>query len=247
MKRAADLLLSVIVLFLSLPLTVPTMILIWLQDFHSPFYLAPRVGKDGREFLMVKFRSMVVNADRTGVDSTSRNDPRITAIGAFVRRYKLDELPQFLNVLSGKMSVVGPRPNLRRGTDTYTEAERLLLTVKPGITDFASIVFSDEGDILAGSVNPDRDYDHLIRPWKSRLGIFYVKHCSFLLDLQLTWLTALALFSRKRALAAIAQLLDKLGADDRLIEVSRRSSALVRYPLPGQENDAPSESKAVNS
>ena len=135
------------------------MILIWIHDFHSPFYIAPRVGKSGQVFNMVKLRSMVVHADKTGVDSTSSSDPRITPIGHIVRKFKLDEFTQLWNVLKGDMSLVGPRPNVKRETDLYTRVEKGLLSVCPGITDFSSIVFSDENEMLRDSKDPDIDYN----------------------------------------------------------------------------------------
>src|SRR5258706_11897139 len=148
-KRLFDVVLSFFGLAAASPVLVPTTIAVWLQDFHSPFYIAPRVGMGGRNFRMVKLRSMVINADRTGVDSTGAADRRITAVGRFIRRYKLDELTQLWNVLLGDMSLVGPRPNVKRETDLYTEVEKGLLAAQPGITDFSSIIFSDEGEILA--------------------------------------------------------------------------------------------------
>ena len=124
---------------------------------------------------MVKIRSMIINADKTGVDSTSSDDMRITSVGKVIRKLKLDELSQLWNVLIGDMSLVGPRPNVKSETDLYTKIEKNLLNVKPGITDFSSIVFSDEGDILSGSDDPDLLYNQLIRPWKSRLSLFYIE------------------------------------------------------------------------
>ena len=132
--------------------------LIWWQDKHSPFYIAPRTGRNERPFRMVKLRSMVINADKSGVDSTAANDRRITGVGQFVRRYKLDELTQLWNVLKGDMSLVGPRPNVERETRMYTPVEKRLLSVRPGITDYASIVFADEGDILKEYADPDIAY-----------------------------------------------------------------------------------------
>ena len=111
---------------------------------------------------------MIINADSSGVDSTSATDSRITSIGHVIRRFKLDELTQLWNVFLGDMSLVGPRPNVRKETDLYTIPEKLLLTVRPGITDISSIIFSDEGDILANKKDPDLAYNQLIRPWKSR-------------------------------------------------------------------------------
>jgi lipopolysaccharide/colanic/teichoic acid biosynthesis glycosyltransferase len=176
---------------------------------------------------------MRVNADKIGVDSTSARDPRITPVGHFIRRYKLDELTQLWNVLLGDMSLVGPRPNVERETRLYTPEERKLLTVKPGITDFSSIVFSDEGEILKDQADPDIAYNQLIRPWKSRLGIFYVEHYSLGTDLALIWLTAVALVSRPRALEGVRAKLAVLGAPPEILEVASRQSALIPTPPPG--------------
>lgn len=233
MKRIFDIALSAMGLVVSSPILIPAMIAVWLQDFHSPFYIAPRVGKGGRLFRMVKLRSMIVNADKTGVDSTGANDRRITAVGRFIRKYKLDELTQLWNVLVGDMSLVGPRPNVKRETDLYTDVEKSLLSVRPGITDFASIVFSDEGEILADKPDPDLAYNQLIRPWKSRLGLFYVERANMLLDLRLIVLTAIAIVDRQRALSSVARLLNTLGAPEELIEISKRKQALVPQPPPG--------------
>ena len=155
MKRLFDIVGSSLGLIVASPVLLPVMFLVWKQDGHSPFYVAPRIGKGGKQFKMVKLRSMIINADKSGVDSTGVNDQRITKIGHFIRRYKLDELTQLWNVLIGDMSLVGPRPNVQRETDLYTVLERKLLTVKPGITDISSIVFSDEGDILKDVEDPD--------------------------------------------------------------------------------------------
>ena len=130
-KRLFDILVSAIGLVVSSPILIPVIIAVWLQDFHSPFYIPLRVGKDGKLYRMVKLRSMVIKADKTGVDSTSAKDPRITPLGHFIRKYKLDELPELWNVLWGSMSLVGPRPNVKRETDLYTEVERGLLSISP--------------------------------------------------------------------------------------------------------------------
>ncbi len=232
-KRAFDIFVSFSGLVLTLPVTLPTAIAIFLQDYKSPFYVAERVGKDGKLFRMVKFRSMVVNADKSGVDSTSSADARITAVGRFVRAYKLDELTQLWNVFKGNMSLVGPRPNVKRETDLYTEEERHLLDMKPGITDFASIVFSDEGEILRNVEDADIGYNQLIRPGKSRLGLFYGKKSSLWLDIQLVALTAVAIVSRETALKGVCSILEKLGAEPKLVEVARRELPLVPMPPPG--------------
>lgn len=215
------------------PVLLPVIFLVWRQDRHSPFYVAQRVGRGERSFRMVKLRSMIVNADRSGVDSTSSADSRITPVGHFIRRWKLDELTQLWNVVLGDMSMVGPRPNVQRETDLYTPDEKVLLSVKPGITDFASIVFSDEGEILKGQADPDIAYNQLIRPWKSRLGLFYIKHQGIVLDLKLVVLTALAIVSRPTALSLVAGMLDRMGADAALVRVARREELLVPTPPPG--------------
>lgn len=236
MKRMLDIVCSFFGLVVLSPFLIPVMILVWLQDFHSPFYVAPRVGKDGRIFQMVKLRSMVANADQTGVDSASADDPRITGIGRFIRKFKLDEFTQLWNVLKGDMSLVGPRPNVKRETDLYTDVEKGLLDIKPGITDFSSIVFSDENDILKDSKDPDIDYNQLIRPWKSRLGLLYVRHQSFLLDCVLVLLTVVALVSREKALFGVNKLLILLDAPADVIRVSKREKPIVPYPPPGTDS-----------
>jgi lipopolysaccharide/colanic/teichoic acid biosynthesis glycosyltransferase len=232
-KRLLDVAISAIGLLLSLPVLAPVLFLVWAQDRRSPFYVAKRVGKGGKHFRLVKIRSMVVGADRSGVDSTSAGDPRITPLGRWVRAYKLDELPQLWNVLRGEMSLVGPRPNVQRDVDLYTDLEMRLLSVKPGITDLSSIVFSDENEILRGSPDPDLEYNRLIRPWKSRLGLFYLDHRSTILDLQLIALTAMAMVSRKAALRGLERILLVRRAEGSLIEAAARRGPLVPYPPPG--------------
>jgi len=233
MKRLFDFVASFFGLLIASPVLLPVMFLVWRQDGHSPFYVAPRVGRNGVPFKMMKLRSMVVNADKSGVDSTGSNDMRITPVGHFIRRYKLDELTQLWNVLKGDMSLVGPRPNVQRETDLYTPQERQLLSVKPGITDFSSIVFSDEGDILKDQPDPDIAYNQLIRPGKSLLGLFYIENRSLLLDIQLCWLTVVAVLSRQTALSKIQLILQRLGADPLLLEVAARQKPLAPRPPPG--------------
>ena len=233
LKRAFDFTAALFGLILTSPILLPVIVAIWLQDFHSPFYVAPRVGKSSKLFKMVKLRSMVVNADKVGVDSTSARDPRITRAGNLVRKYKLDELSQLWNVLIGDMSLVGPRPQVQRDVAIYTEEERRLLSVKPGITDMSSIVFADEGEILKDSQDPDLEYNQLIRPWKSRLGLFYINHQSFFLDIRLIFLTAVAILSRERALTRIQKILDCLGAEEMVKRVAMRQEPLKPFSPPG--------------
>lgn len=235
MKRIFDVVAAFLGLLAASPILLPAMFLVWLQDRRSPFYVAKRVAKGGGEFQMVKLRSMVVGADRSGVDSTGAADARITPVGHVIRRFKLDELTQLWNVLQGDMSLVGPRPNVKRETDLYTDVERELLSVKPGVTDFASIVFSDEGDILKDHADPDIAYNQLIRPGKSLLGVFYVRHRSLVVDIRLCVLTAVAIVSRTRALRGVTSLLRSLGAPADLVALASRQEPLVPMPPPGSD------------
>jgi lipopolysaccharide/colanic/teichoic acid biosynthesis glycosyltransferase len=235
MKRLFDIIFSLAGLLLMSPVLLISILLIWLQDFSSPFYIAPRVGRYGKTFRMAKLRSMVAGAEKSGVDSTAATDQRITWVGHLIRRYKLDEFSQLWNVLKGDMSIVGPRPNVQREVVLYTEQECHLLDVRPGVTDLASIVFSDEGDILAGSEDPDLKYNQVIRPWKSRLGLLYVRKRSFLLDLQIIWLTVIAILSRERALRGVQRVLKRMGGDTQLLNVALRKEPLQPYPPPGSD------------
>jgi lipopolysaccharide/colanic/teichoic acid biosynthesis glycosyltransferase len=236
MQQVIDRLLAAVGLVVLSPILLPVMFLVWWQDKHSPFYVAERVGKDERGFRMVKLRSMVINADKSGVDSTANNDRRITRVGHFIRRFKLDEIMQLYNVLKGDMALVGPRPNVRRETDLYTKQEKRLLTVRPGITDLSSIVFSDEGSILEGTEDPDIAYNQLIRPGKSLLGLFYIDNRSFWMDLRIIVLTVMAVLSRRRALNGVVGILRELDAPTQLIEIAARDKPLLPAPPPGAKS-----------
>ena len=234
MKRVLDITAATVGLIALSPLLIILSILIWLQDYHSPFYVANRMGRGERPFRMVKFRSMIVRADLSGVDSTAGDDPRITSLGKFIRRFKLDEIPQLWNVLKGEMSLVGPRPNVERETVLYTQDEKRLLSVRPGITDLASIVFADEGDILEGSTDPDLKYNQVIRPWKSRLGLLYVDaEPSAARDLKVIALTIQGALDRDAALAGVHRIAAQLGADQQLLEIITRHSPLPPGAPPG--------------
>jgi lipopolysaccharide/colanic/teichoic acid biosynthesis glycosyltransferase len=184
---------------------------------------------------MVKFRSMVVGADKIGGSSTAATDRRITPVGQFVRAYKLDELIQLWNVLKGDMSLVGPRPQVLSDAALYTSVEKQMLSVPPGITDPASIVFSDEGKILEGSSDPDLLYNQIIRPWKSRLALAYIDHRSFWMDIWLIILTVVSIISKPTALCVLATLLNRWRLDPLVIRMAVRQEPLMAYPLPGAE------------
>ena len=228
--------LSLIGIIVLMPIITVFSTLIWLQDFKSPFYVADRVGKHGKLFRMIKFRSMIVNASSSGVDSTADDDNRITNIGKVVRKFKIDEIPQLFNVFLGQMSFVGPRPNVLNETNLYSKVENKILTVRPGITDFSSIVFSDEGDILKGSKNPDLRYNQIIRPWKSRLAIIYIENQSLLIDIKLIIWTILGIINKRLVLKNITNFLINIDCDQRLINTCKRDKELEPFPPPGFNN-----------
>ncbi len=234
-KRIFDILFSLSGLLFFSPILIVFLISVWRFDKKSPLYISPRIGKNSKIFNLIKIRTMTVDADKKGISSTSDNDSRIIPIGQKIRKYKIDELTQLLNVLIGNMSLVGPRPNVKSEVDLYTEIEKELLSVKPGITDFSSIVFSDEGKILENKENPDLSYNQLIRPWKSRLGLIYIKHQSILLDLELMIFTVVALISKAMALKWVVKKLEKFDVDQKIIEVAKREKELIPFPPPGSD------------
>lgn len=188
-KRLFDLLISSIALAVLSPVLLLLAVLIKKADGGPVFYMGVRIGKEGRPFIMYKLRTMVAGADRMGAASSPEDDPRVTGIGRFLRKYKLDELPQLVNVLKGEMSLVGPRPQVPWAVKLYSEEEKRLLTVRPGMTDWASIRFRDEGEILRGSPDPDRDYFEKIAPEKMRLGLEYIARASIVTDLKILFTT----------------------------------------------------------
>ena len=194
-KRLFDIIFS----FLGLILTAPILVIIaFLIKINSPgpvFYRVERVGKNGKLFKIFKFRSMVKDAEKLGGPSTAADDPRLTEIGKFLKRVQLDELPQLINVLKGEMSLVGPRPEVKLYVDMMTEEEKnLILSIRPGMTDLASLWNFREGEVLKGSPDPEKTYLEKIRPEKIRFQIEYVKNRSFLLDLKIVAKTILKLF-----------------------------------------------------
>ena len=233
MKRLLDVTFAAVALIALAPLLLTAGALIWLTDFRSPIYPGVRVGRNGRPFRIAKLRTMVPDAERTGVLSTAADDQRVTAIGRVLRRLKIDELPQLWSILKGDMALVGPRPNVSKEVGLYSEEERVLLTIRPGLTDYASIVFSDLATILHGSTDPNLDYRRLIRPWKSRLGLHYVRTRGLATDLALIVLTAVCLVSPALARRGVQGLLRRTGARADLIRVAGRADPLVPSLPPG--------------
>ena len=192
-KRWFDIIVSLIGLILLFPPFLLMAFFIKVEDRGPIFYRGVRVGRYGKPFRIFKFRTMLVNAEELGGPSTADDDPRITKIGRLLRKYKLDELPQLINVLKGEMSFVGPRPEVQHYVDMFTEKERVILSVRPGITDWASLWNPDEGAILAGSPDPEKAYMEKIRPTKIELQLKYLKKRSFWIDLQIIAQTFLAI------------------------------------------------------
>ncbi len=190
LKRPLDLMISLVVLALLLPLVVVIAVLIKLDNPGPVFYRGVRIGRYGKPFRMFKFRTMIVNADRIGPASTAADDPRVTRTGRILRQLNLDELPQFLNVLLGQMSIVGPRPEVPEVVALYPEDERqAVLSVRPGITDWATLWIRDEGRRLEGSTDPHRTYLEEIWPMKRRLQLEYIRTRSLATDLKIIGLT----------------------------------------------------------
>ncbi len=233
LKRSFDIIFSLLGLVIASPLLLVAMLFVWLYDRHSPLYIANRVGLSFSMFKMYKVRTMVSGSDKSGVDSTSAVDPRITPIGKWIRGLKVDELAQLINVLKGDMTLVGPRPNVKNEVDLYTSEEKRILTIKPGITDISSIVFSDLADILIGENDANIAYNQLVRPWKSRLALFYIDKRGFFLDMAIIVITFLSVFSRSLALLLVRLVMIILNADSVLINIAARRAELVPSPPPG--------------
>jgi len=193
-KRSIDLVGGILGIIVLSPLLILIALLVRFSSEGPVFFKGIRTGRFGKQFTIIKFRSMVVGSDLQA-GTTSRNDPRITRVGKVIRRYKLDELPQLFNVLRGEMSLVGPRPELPYYTDQYRGEERLILSVRPGITDFSSIEFSNLNDLIDDG-DPDRSFEEKILKKKNRLRVKYVKEQNFLLDISLIFKTLLKLINR---------------------------------------------------
>ena len=188
MKRTFDILLSIIILLLFLPVGILMAIWILFESKGGVFYRQERIGKFGKPFLVLKFRSMRKDADKLGKLTVGR-DPRITQSGHFLRKFKLDEFPQFINVLIGEMSIVGPRPEVKEFVDLYTEDQRQILNVRPGITDYASVEYFNENEMLGKSEDPHKTYIEVIMPAKIELNKKYLANPSLGNDLSIMWRT----------------------------------------------------------
>jgi lipopolysaccharide/colanic/teichoic acid biosynthesis glycosyltransferase len=178
---------------LFLPVGIFIAIWISLESKGGIFYRQERIGKNGIPFRILKFRSMRKDADKSGKLTVGMRDPRITRSGYFIRKYKLDEFPQFINVLKGEMSIVGPRPEVKEYTDLYTIEQRKILSVKPGITDYASLEYFKENEILGSSDDPEKTYIEQVMPAKIALNLKYIQNPGIVQDMTIMWRTFLKL------------------------------------------------------
>lgn len=202
MKRCLDVAISSAVIALLSPVLLLIALAIKIDSRGPALYRGRRVGARGRHFAMLKFRTMVVEADTLGGPSTPNDDPRITRIGRYLRKYKLDELPQLFNTLKGDMSLVGPRPEVPQYVAMFTDEECRILDVKPGITDLATLWNADEGAVLAKADDPERFYLDVIRPRKIQLQLEYVRSRNFWSDLRIIWYTLTIVAGRRSPMAS---------------------------------------------
>lgn len=194
-KRLLDIIASFLGTIITSPLLGLLALLIKFESRGPVFYRGKRIGKNGKEFRIFKFRTMVENAEMLGGPSTASDDPRLTKSGKFLKKYQLDELPQLINVLKGEMSLVGPRPEVKMYVDMLSKEERnKILSLKPGMTDFASLWNFHEWEFLKGSPDPEKAYREKIRPEKIRLQLEYVRKRSFWLDLKIVVKTVMKIF-----------------------------------------------------
>jgi lipopolysaccharide/colanic/teichoic acid biosynthesis glycosyltransferase len=188
LKRFFDVVVSLFILIVLFPVFIVISLLIVLGSKGPVFYRQIRIGKNGEEFRIFKFRTMYTGSDKSGLITIGK-DRRITSTGYFLRKYKLDELPQFINVVTGDMSIVGPRPEVKKYVQMYSEQQRKVLEVKPGITDYASIEYSDENDLLGKSSDPEKEYVQVIMPAKLNLNLKYISDQGFFTDIKIILLT----------------------------------------------------------
>ena len=196
MKRLLDVLFSLLALIVLLPLELGIAVAILLSSPGRVLYRQSRVGKNNVDFQLLKFRTMKTDADKNGELLTVGNDSRIIGCGHFLRKYKLDELPQLLNIIKGDMSIVGPRPEVRKYVNLYDDRQRQVLSVRPGLTDYASIQYIAESELLANSPYPEKTYIEEIMPAKLELNLKYIEHQSLREDIKLIFKTLLSIFQK---------------------------------------------------
>lgn len=188
-KRLFDIFSSLLGLVILFPFLIAISVLIFVNSRGGVFYRQIRVGKNGKDFKLWKFRTMQPDSDKNGLLTVGGRDARITSLGYYLRKYKLDELPQLMNVFVGEMSVVGPRPEVRKYVDLYTSEQLHVLDVQPGITDYASIEYANENDLLAESSDPENKYIQQVMPAKLKLNMKYIAEKSLGTDLKIIFKT----------------------------------------------------------
>jgi lipopolysaccharide/colanic/teichoic acid biosynthesis glycosyltransferase len=217
---------AIFLLLIFLPLISIISIIIFLHDLKHPIYISERIGLNFKSFKFYKFRSMKIDS-KIKFSTTSNNDPRLFLFGKFIRRLKLDEIPQLINIIKGDINFFGPRPNVKSEIDKYTDIEKEILNVKPGLFDFSPIVFSDESELCTNEHDPDLYFNLTIRPWKSCLGLFFIKNKSFYLNLLIFLSFILNFLARHWALKLITFSLKYYECKNiDLIEVCKRQSKL---------------------
>jgi len=191
MKRLFDILTSFIISLIFLPIGIIISIAIVLSSKGGVFYMQERIGQGQKPFGLLKFRTMAIGSDKKGKLTVGKNDSRITAVGRILRKFKLDEFPQFINVLLGEMSIVGPRPEVKEYVDLYNEEQLEVLNVKPGITDMASLEYFNENELLGRSSDPQKTYIEEVMPAKIELNKKYLANPTLLNDIKIMWRTFL--------------------------------------------------------
>lgn len=189
MKRLFDIISSLFVLIIGAPFFIIIALLIVTDSKGGIFFIQQRVGKNNKDFGLFKFRTMRPDSEKSGQITVGGRDPRITTIGYFLRKFKLDEFPQLINVLKGDMSIIGPRPEVRKYVNMYNEEQLKVLSVRPGLSDIASIEYIDENELLGKSSDPEKTYIEEIMPAKLKLNLDYIEKQSFLFDLKLIFKT----------------------------------------------------------
>ncbi len=196
MKRIFDIVFSIVGIVILSPFFILFWILIKLESKGDPIFKQLRVGKNNIDFKLYKFRTMFPDSERKGSITIGGRDPRVTRVGYYLRKFKVDELPQLFNVLKGDMSFVGPRPEVRKYVELYSKEQLKVLTIQPGITDYASIKYFNENEILGNSPNPEHDFINIIMPEKLKLNIEYLHDNNFLRDIRIILITVLKIFVR---------------------------------------------------
>jgi len=194
LKRLFDIFFSIIGLVLLSPLFIVVALCIVIDSKGNVFYTQKRVGLNNKDFVLLKFRTMTLNAEHRGLLTIGNKDLRITKIGYYLRKFKIDELPQLMNVLIGNMSLVGPRPEVRKYVDMYNTEQLMVLNVKPGITDFASIAYINESELLATANDPEQLYIEKVMPEKLKLNLNYIKEQGFSTDIKIIFKTLKSIF-----------------------------------------------------